>query len=377
MHVAMTKRQVWVLGAALAVVLGLSAGAAAALTRPASTVRVTVNGRRVELRRDHTVAAAMLAAGVVVHNGRLLSARSHRVLALDGFPLRLSVDGHPAQLGTRLGNNDRVEARSGTDVVEGLVVRRVGMGGSGPGLPDVERTVWHAGLGADFVARLEGQRAGELIAQVAGPIPARPDTGKVVELSFDDGPNPRWTPQVLAILRAEGIHATFSLIGIWATQYPNLVRQELAMGETVCNHTLHHDEHLDREPLPIVAAEIDGGAAAIEAASGHDPACYRPPAGRWSPTVIQVAHAAHERILDYSIDPSDYLKPPPSVIISRILSKLTPGAVVVLHDGGGDRSHTVAMLKTLIDTLKAQGYTFTTLTDEPPTTPGTIPKWSQ
>jgi peptidoglycan/xylan/chitin deacetylase (PgdA/CDA1 family) len=93
--------------------------------------------------------------------------------------------------------------------------------------------------------------------------------------------------------------------------------------------------------------------------------------------VVQVAHTAHERVLDYSIDPSDYLKPPPLVIISRILSKLTPGAVVVLHDGGGDRSHTVAMLKTLIDTLKAQGYTFTTLTNEPPATPGIIPKWSQ
>src|SRR5262249_62388429 len=107
---------------------------------------------------------------------------------------------------------------------------------------------------------------------------------------FDDGPDPRWTPQVLAILRAQRIHATFSLIGVWATQYPNLVRQELAMGETVCNHTLHHDEHLDREPLPIVAAEIDGGAAAIEAASGHDPTCYRPPAPRWPPPVTHPPH---------------------------------------------------------------------------------------
>jgi peptidoglycan/xylan/chitin deacetylase (PgdA/CDA1 family) len=378
MHTSMTKSRLRVLGAAAVVVLGLSAGAAAALTRPAaSTVRVTVNGRRVELGHDPTVAAALSVAGVVVHNGELLSARSHRVLALDGFPPRLAVDGYPARLNTRLDNNDRVDARSGADVVERLVVRRVGAGATGPGLPDVERTVWHAGLAAGFVARLEGQRSGQLIAQFAGAIPAQRDTGKVVELTFDDGPDPRWTPQVLAILRAERIHATFSLIGIWATQYPNLVRQELAMGETVCNHTLHHNEHLDRDPLPIVAAEIDGGAAAIEAASGHDPTCYRPPAGRWSPTVIQVAHAAHERVLDYTIDPSDYLKPPPSVIISRVLSKLTPGAVVVLHDGGGDRSHTVAMLKTLIDTLKAQGYAFTTLTDEPPTTPGTMPKWSQ
>jgi peptidoglycan/xylan/chitin deacetylase (PgdA/CDA1 family) len=378
MHVSMTKRQLRVLSAAAVVVLGLWAGAAA-LLGPASPVRVTVivNGRRVELRRDHTVAAAVAAAGVVVHNGRLLSARSHRVLALDGFPPRLSVDGHQAQLSTRLDNNDRVDARSGADLVEGLVVRRVGAGGAGPGLPDVERTVWHAGLGADFVARLEGERSGELIAQIAGPIPARPDTSKVVELTFDDGPDPRWTPQVLSILDAERIHATFSLIGIWAAQYPNLVRQELAMGETVCNHTLHHNEHLDRDPLPIVAAEIDGGAAAIEAASGHDPSCYRPPGGRWSPMVVQVAHAAHERMLDYSIDPSDYLKPPPPVILSRILSKLTPGAVVVLHDGGGDRSHTVAMLKTLIDTLKAQGFTFTTLTDEPIAAPGVIPEWSQ
>jgi peptidoglycan/xylan/chitin deacetylase (PgdA/CDA1 family) len=95
--------------------------------------------------------------------------------------------------------------------------------------------------------------------------------------------------------------------------------------------------------------------------------CYRPPANALSPFIIQVAHARHLRVLSYSVDPSDYRRPAAAVLLPRILARVRPGSIIVLHDGGGDRSQTVAVLKPLIDNLKAQGYRFTTVLDEPST----------
>jgi peptidoglycan/xylan/chitin deacetylase (PgdA/CDA1 family) len=79
-----------------------------------------------------------------------------------------------------------------------------------------------------------------------------------------------------------------------------------------------------------------------------------------SPDVVATAHAQSMRVLTWSVDPSDYLMPPPDVLLSRILSQVSSGAIILLHDGGGFRANTVAVLPVLIDTLRAQGYRFTT-----------------
>ncbi len=356
---------------ATALILLISAGAtAAAVAMSSEPIRVTLNDRPVVLRHSHTIAAALSAATVTVRDGRLLSARFHRVLDEHAAPVQVLVNGGPARLNTTLRNGDRVEGRPGPDFVEPLVHRVLGGNGWGPGLPDIERAVWRPGIPAGAGDVLVGERSHEIVSEVPGAVPASPDTGKVVELTFDDGPDPRWTPQILAVLASEGVRATFSDVGLSVNRHPDLVRQELAMGETVCNHTLHHNEHLDTAPLPVIEAEIDSGADAIRAATGQDPTCYRPPAGRWSPDVVAAAHARGERVLGYTVDPSDYLKPPPQEILARILASVHPGSVVILHDGGGDRSHTVAMLRSLIDALKAQDYHFTTMGDESPTTSG-------
>ena len=104
----------------------------------------------------------------------------------------------------------------------------------------------------------------------------------------------------------------------------------------------------------------------VDAATGVRPLLYRPPAGILSPDVIATAHARGLRVLTWSVDPSDYLMPPPNVLLARILSQVRPGAVILLHDGGGFRANTVAILTALIDTLEAQGYRFTTPAQEAP-----------
>jgi peptidoglycan/xylan/chitin deacetylase (PgdA/CDA1 family) len=200
-------------------------------------------------------------------------------------------------------------------------------------------------------------------------VPARPETDKVVALSFDDGPDPRWTPQVLAILRDEQVPATFCLVGSVVVRFPQLAAAEVAQGETVCDHTIHHDMYLDRRPHQQVVAEIQGGKDMVRQAAGVEPQFYRPPGGTLSPDIIAVAHEQGLRVLHWSVDPADYFRPPSDVLLRRILTKVGPGAVILLHDGGGDRSHTVAALRPLIDALKAQGYRFTTPALEAPVAP--------
>jgi peptidoglycan-N-acetylglucosamine deacetylase len=243
----------------------------------------------------------------------------------------------------------------------------VAAGSPGSGLPDVERSLWHPGSPA-HQAELVGKISGEVVATspVTPATPAQPEVGKVVALTFDDGPNPTWTPQVLQILRTEGVPATFCDVGRWAWAHPDLVRAEVAQGDTVCDHTVDHDASLDRASHERVAFEVGRGAEMVEAATGVRPLFYRPPAGILSPDVIATAHARGLRVLTWSDDPSDYLMPPPDVLLARILSQVRPGAVILLHDGGGFRANTVAVLPSLIDILKAEGYRFTTPAQEAP-----------
>jgi peptidoglycan/xylan/chitin deacetylase (PgdA/CDA1 family) len=328
---------------------------------------------------------------VVSH--RLITDRDHTVAPV------ILVDGHRAVASVPVRPGDRIELRQGS-AVEPTVVRLVkldpaaasspgaagaagaaGSAGTGQpglvatvpmgdvraGLPDVERTLWHPGSAASQAERV-GELSGEVVATspVASASPVQPEADRVVALTFDDGPNPTWTPEVLRILGAERVPATFCDIGRWAWAHPELVRAEVAQGETVCDHTVDHDTTLNYASHARVAFEVGRGADLIEAAAGVRPRFYRPPAGVLSPDVIATAHARGLRVLTWSIDPSDYLVPPPDVLLSRILSQVRPGAVILLHDGGGFRGNTVGMLAQLIDTLRAEGYRFTTPAQEVP-----------
>jgi peptidoglycan/xylan/chitin deacetylase (PgdA/CDA1 family) len=205
----------------------------------------------------------------------------------------------------------------------------------------------------DVVATPIVDRAG-VIRQVAPMVGGHP----TIALTFDDGPDPQWTPQVLAILRATGVKATFCMVGVRAAAHPDLVRAIAADGHTLCYHTVHHDEHLDRRPLSVVNAEIAGAAATIAAIAGRPPTLYRPPGGTLTGPIIDAAHRLHLPVLDWDDDPKDWKGPTAPVIEGTVMNELKPGAIVLLHDGGGDRSATVAQLADLIGRLERAGYAF-------------------
>lgn len=183
--------------------------------------------------------------------------------------------------------------------------------------------------------------------------------GRTVALTFDDGPHPEQTPQVLRILRQYDITATFCLVGEMARLYPKLVREIADEGHRLCDHTITHDTSLpDRDP-DVIEEEITGTLEAIEdAVPGVDVPFFRSPGGNFAANVNEIA-AEHDQLpLGWSVDPGDWRKPGARAIHDYVAENIHPGAIVLLHDGGGDRAGTVMALPAIIETLRAGGYEF-------------------
>ena len=187
----------------------------------------------------------------------------------------------------------------------------------------------------------------------------------VVALTFDDGPDPRWTPQILKILRAEHVPATFFVVGQQAQQHQALVRQEMQDGDVVGNHTYSHKD-LSKIGTFHAQAEILAGSAVIEGITGRRPILFRSPYGKGDMSAgkvgaDQLANDLGEHAVSWNNDPADWSRPGVSAIESRVASSIQERSVVLLHDGGGDRAQTIAALPAVIQKLKAQGYLFTTV----------------
>jgi peptidoglycan-N-acetylglucosamine deacetylase len=246
----------------------------------------------------------------------------------------------------------------GRDTPEATKVVRRALAPSG--LPKALQYVQYAGKPG--VQRVTvGEQSGEVVARttVTPAVPAHRATGKVIALTFDDGPNATYTPQILAILKAKHVTATFCQVGTEVQRHPELSRQILEAGHQLCNHTLHHVEGLEKQPITTIHAEIAGGAKAITDATGKAPRFYRPPGGSLAPVIYQETARQGEVVLYWSIDPRDWKRPPPQEIVTNVVNQLTPGGIILLHDGGGNRDNTVDALPGIIDYVRALGYTFT------------------
>jgi peptidoglycan/xylan/chitin deacetylase (PgdA/CDA1 family) len=174
-------------------------------------------------------------------------------------------------------------------------------------------------------------------------------TAPEIALTFDDGPDPRWTPAVLALLRQYRVHATFCLVGAHVVRHPDLVRRIAEDGHALCDHTWGHDEQLPRRSPAAIRADLRRTSEAIERASGgRAPAYFRAPGGNWSAAVVTEARRLGLRPLGWSVDPRDWTRPPAATITRTVLGAARGGPIVLLHDGYGDRSVTVAALRTIL-----------------------------
>lgn len=216
----------------------------------------------------------------------------------------------------------------------------------------------------------ESQSAGPPLAQgaqiaQAGVVPAElvrttTRTGRVVALTFDDGPDPEYTPQILALLTQHHAVGTFCMVGAQAARHPDLVQEVVSAGMHLCGHSMTHHANLPALPESEIEAEIVGGKSELVAAAGQQVTVdyFRAPAGRWSDPVQQIAAEHGMRPLSWSVNPRDWDRPGTQQIVATVKEKVHPGAIILLHDGGGRRDQTVAALSQLLPWLADQGYGF-------------------
>ncbi|MFD5616093.1 polysaccharide deacetylase family protein [Kitasatospora sp. NPDC127060] len=181
---------------------------------------------------------------------------------------------------------------------------------------------------------------------------------RVVALTIDDGPDPRYTPQVLALLQQHGIRATFFLIGENAVEHPALVKEIADRGHHIANHTWTHPD-LRHMSESAVRDELERTSDLLHRTTGRLPTWFRAPGGDFSPVSLRVAADLGLRNMSWSVDPRDWSRPGTSSIIDTVLKDVRPGSIVLNHDGGGDRSQTVAALKAYLPVLIDSGYLFT------------------
>jgi peptidoglycan/xylan/chitin deacetylase (PgdA/CDA1 family) len=181
-----------------------------------------------------------------------------------------------------------------------------------------------------------------------------------IALTIDDGPHPVYTPMVLEVLQRYGVKATFSMIGINVQQYPQVARQVVAAGHSICNHSMFH-------PIPFTALtpaqvheEVADAQSRIWDATRTAPAVFRAPGGGWSPAVFQALSMYNLIPLAWDVDPRDWTVPG-IAHIEQVLDSGRGGDILLCHDGGGNRSETVQALAQVIPALLARKLEFVTL----------------
>ncbi|MFE9558607.1 polysaccharide deacetylase family protein [Streptomyces sp. NPDC006703] len=183
--------------------------------------------------------------------------------------------------------------------------------------------------------------------------------GKSVSITIDDGPSAVWTPKILAVLKQYGVKATFCMIGPQAQANPALVKEVVADGHRLCDHTVSHDEQMNKKPVPYQSAQVlDAQKMIEEAAGGAKVQYFRAPGGAFTPDNRHIAATHGMRPLGWNVDTKDWKQPGTAQIVQTVKQELKNGPIVLFHDGGGDRAQTVAALKQVLPWLAQQGYVF-------------------
>ncbi|MFI9628957.1 polysaccharide deacetylase family protein [Streptomyces sp. NPDC052042] len=190
------------------------------------------------------------------------------------------------------------------------------------------------------------------------PFEHLPEVGHAMVLSFDDGPDPHYTPRVLAVLREHDVRAMFFLCGEMADDHRDLVRAIADDGHTVGNHSWAHPL-VTKLSRAGVRDELGRTSEVIEGLTGTPPVWYRAPYGAWNRDSFEIGAELGMEPMAWSVDTLDWTEPGADTIVRRVRQGAAPGAVVLSHDAGGDRSQSVAALRRYLPELLDHGYRIT------------------
>ncbi|MBD2300544.1 polysaccharide deacetylase family protein [Nostoc sp. FACHB-190] len=248
------------------------------------------------------------------------------------------------------------EAQSSQNInINNNLVAKVGTQKRIEGLKAAMLTTWQQeaqakGLGYALAKRFQGA-----VIKEAKLSPNQ----KVIALTFDDGPWPESTAQVLDILKQNNVKATFFVVGQNVKNYPDLLKRVSAEGHVVANHTWHHWYHVMNQQA--AAYEIEHTTELIYKITGVKTNLFRPPGGIMHNGVAAYAKNAKYAIVMWSTDSVDYSQPAVPKLINNVFQLAKPGGIVLMHDGGGNRSRTVQALPEIISRFRKQGYSFVTV----------------
>lgn len=186
---------------------------------------------------------------------------------------------------------------------------------------------------------------------------------KVVAITFDDGPDPKYTPILLETLHSEGVRATFFVLGNQAEKSPGILFWMQKAGHEIGNHGYSHPD-VKRLKKEEIYQEIKRTEKIILSASGMRPTSYRPPGGVVTPAVLKATYSAGYDLVHWSVDPKDWKRDRTAeVITGSIKNKVGSGDIILFHDGGVNQEESIKALVTLIHDLKQEGYRFVTVSE--------------
>lgn len=185
---------------------------------------------------------------------------------------------------------------------------------------------------------------------------------KVVALTYDDGPHPIYTPQLLDILDHYSVKATFFMVGRNMEQYPDIVRDALKRGHVIGNHTYTHPHNIELDTQAQMIRELDSCEQVIERLTGKRAHLFRPPRGLVDGSVFTIANEEGYKTILWTVCADHHDAPTPELMAQRVLRHARPGAIILAHDGSfATRWKDVAATALIIEGLKKRGYRFVTV----------------
>ena len=355
----------WILASLTLLAFAAVIAAAFAIGQPIS---VHVDGRPVTLKAGTTVADLRANGLLDARPGRLLSVKGAVIRAEGGAAPLVWRNGRLVGKNARIFDGDSIASARGVDRVESSVVVRVpipfatriqGTGPvmhlSNPGSVGIKERVLGAVSRSEVSSRTV-LAATDMVIRRSRPTPK----DKLVALTFDDGPWKGQTDKILKILRDERIHATFFMLGVRIKAAQALAKQVAADGNLIGDHTLGHRMLTTQKPKEI-KRQIVGGLTWIRRATGVRATWFRPPYGAIDKKVWKETRSLKLHVALWDVDTRDWARPGVKRIVKNAEKHVHRGAIILMHDGGGNRTQTIKALPKIIKNFKKRGYTFVTL----------------
>ncbi len=330
----------------------------ALLTVVARPVRLSVGDASCRVARGATAAQALRASGVRPEPGDLLDLRGGLLHEGGGLPPRVLRGGQPLALDAAVSRGDSLCVAPAANVSEPVREQTQLLAP-----PETTGTLPPAVVGSQ---RLQvGLLSGQALLETATAVPTvpaatPPQTPRMLALTFDDGPWPTATVQILDILAKHGAHATFFVVGAQAHGRPELIRRTVAEGNEVAVHTWAH-ANLARTSSGATIADLNRCRSALEGLTDQRVRLMRPPYGALNARARSAIAQTGLRAVLWTADTNDWRRPGADTIYARIMGGARSGAIILCHDGGGPRSGTVAAVRRAVPALQARGYQLVTV----------------